>query len=351
MPPASMRNWRPSMWTRTDSGPGRAGCHPAHGQRRSGGPRPGRTGDFGARPRPPAAGGDGLGDFLCLRGAAAASWWPCWRRMGFMIPAIGGAVPGGLALLGAIAAHVGGARVAWAPCGSPSRGPRDGADARRSAPWWGSSTTRTWRLAMRLAWSAVACAQSDGRARLAPAQSAWPRGSCARRLRGATDAQRIAADLHHLQLLEDVIRHAHRQVHEAVILADLDMTDVATVDARLIGDGADDVAGKRTVRIADLDAEGFQRRRRFAPATTAGVAIAFKARAALRGAPSRAKRCGALAWRGVPLAALARGAACVAGSGRFSSRNGVEPCLRLARAAAISIAGTFCSVSNCSSSG
>jgi len=44
-----------------------------------------------------------------------------------------------------------------------------------------------------------------------------------------------------------------------VILTDIDMTDVATVHARLVGDGADDVAGHCAVRVAHLDAEGFQR--------------------------------------------------------------------------------------------
>ena len=66
--------------------------------------------------------------------------------------------------------------------------------------------------------------------------------------------------VHGLQLLEDVIRHAHGQIDKTVVLADIDMTDVTPIHAGLVRDGADDVPGQCAMCLSDLDAEGLQGR-------------------------------------------------------------------------------------------
>ena len=71
-----------------------------------------------------------------------------------------------------------------------------------------------------------------------------------------------------------------------MVLADVDVTDVATVHSGLVGYGADDVAGQRAMRVSDFDAEGLQRRRRLAPDPAAGLAVALKALATLRTRPA-----------------------------------------------------------------
>jgi len=59
----------------------------------------------------------------------------------------------------------------------------------------------------------------------------------------AADAKLAARDSHFLQFLEYLIRHALRQVDEAMILANIHAPDVHALDPGLVGDGADDVAG------------------------------------------------------------------------------------------------------------
>src|SRR5688500_2035082 len=84
------------------------------------------------------------------------------------------------------------------------------------------------------------------------------------------DLQLRAADLHLLQLAEDLLRHAFRQVDEAVILADVDVPDVLAVEPRLVGDSPDDIARQDAVRVAHLDAERLHRR------AVAGLALAAR---------------------------------------------------------------------------
>src|ERR1700736_6477402 len=56
------------------------------------------------------------------------------------------------------------------------------------------------------------------------------------------DAQFPARHQHLLQQLEDLVRHALREVDEAVIVANVDSSDVHALDARLVGDRSDDIA-------------------------------------------------------------------------------------------------------------
>src|SRR5690349_16024339 len=57
--------------------------------------------------------------------------------------------------------------------------------------------------------------------------------------------------------MERVLGHAFRQVHQAVVVADINSTDVLAFQLRFVGDRADDVAGLHAMIMADLDAEGF----------------------------------------------------------------------------------------------
>ena len=59
-------------------------------------------------------------------------------------------------------------------------------------------------------------------------------------------------------MLEDLLRHALGQIHQAEIVANIDTPDMLAVDAGLVGDRADDIARLDTVRAPDLDPEGFQ---------------------------------------------------------------------------------------------
>src|SRR5580698_10922996 len=83
----------------------------------------------------------------------------------------------------------------------------------------------------------------------------------ARRFRGlfahAADPQLPAGHAHLLQLLEYLLRHALRQVHVAVVFANVHAPDVHTLDVRFVGDGADDVSGLDTMYRPDFDAKSF----------------------------------------------------------------------------------------------
>ncbi len=78
-------------------------------------------------------------------------------------------------------------------------------------------------------------------------------------LRGdPTDAQLGAAHSHGLQIIERLLRHARRKIDKAVIVADIDVPDVAPVEARLVRDGTDDVPGLDAVVMPNFDAEGLE---------------------------------------------------------------------------------------------
>ena len=73
----------------------------------------------------------------------------------------------------------------------------------------------------------------------------------------ALDAQGNASNAHFFQVLHQLTRHAFGQVDQAVVIANVNPTDVAAFQIGLIGDRADDVARLHAVHVADFDAEGF----------------------------------------------------------------------------------------------
>ena len=58
-------------------------------------------------------------------------------------------------------------------------------------------------------------------------------------------------------VLEYLLRHAFRQVHEAVVFANIHAADMHALDARLVGDGTDDVSRLDAMYRPDLDAKSF----------------------------------------------------------------------------------------------
>src|SRR5258708_816185 len=87
----------------------------------------------------------------------------------------------------------------------------------------------------------------------------------ARRLRRflsyAADPQLAACHPHLLQLLEYLLRHALRQVHVAVVFANIHPPDEHAFDFRFVGDGADDVSGLDTMYRPYFDTKSFHLRR------------------------------------------------------------------------------------------
>src|SRR5258708_7025675 len=75
------------------------------------------------------------------------------------------------------------------------------------------------------------------------------------------DAKLTAHHTHLLQILEYLFRHAFRQVDEAVILPNIDAADVYSLDARLVGNGADDVAGLDSMYRPYFDPKSFHEAR------------------------------------------------------------------------------------------
>ena len=198
-------------------------------------------------------------------------------------------------------------------------------------------------------------------------------GSCACSLRSslrlglqrAADLQLLARDAHLLQLAEHFLRHAFRQIDEAVIVADHDAADVLAVEAGFVGDRADDVAGLDAVCTGRL-------RRDTSPSSASGASRAVPGDLSRSAACRRALRSDARACSDSARCSLARerargGSRWFAAFGRASasarvpfarrvaspraaasSNSGVLPCAMLASAAAISTAGTLCSRSYCS---
>src|SRR5690349_21064996 len=69
-----------------------------------------------------------------------------------------------------------------------------------------------------------------------------------------TDQQLLSAHPRFARALLDVLRHSGRQTHDRVASENFDAANVSGVDARLVRDRADDVAGLNAVVVADLDA-------------------------------------------------------------------------------------------------
>lgn len=65
-------------------------------------------------------------------------------------------------------------------------------------------------------------------------------------------------DPHLLQAAENLFRHALGQIHEAVILADIDVPNVAPFEASLIRNRTHDISRLHAVRVADFDAVGLE---------------------------------------------------------------------------------------------
>src|SRR5216683_7228628 len=78
-----------------------------------------------------------------------------------------------------------------------------------------------------------------------------------RLLADPADAKLTAHHTHLLQILEYLFRHAFRQVDEAMILSNIHAADVYALDARLVGNGADDVAGLDSMYRPYFDAKSF----------------------------------------------------------------------------------------------
>lgn len=67
------------------------------------------------------------------------------------------------------------------------------------------------------------------------------------------DAQGPPAHVDPLEMAEELPRHAGGQVHDGVIVLDIDGPDEAAFEARLVGDGADDLPRGHAVTVTHLD--------------------------------------------------------------------------------------------------
>src|SRR5271169_2291091 len=75
------------------------------------------------------------------------------------------------------------------------------------------------------------------------------------------DAKLAADHAHLLQFLEYLLRHTFRQVDVTMIHANVHPADVHALDPRLVGDGADDVAGLDSMYRPYFDAKSFHEAR------------------------------------------------------------------------------------------
>ena len=71
---------------------------------------------------------------------------------------------------------------------------------------------------------------------------------------GQADVQPLAAHKDTTQMLEDLPRHALGQIDQAMVILDGDAADETTLQARLVGDGADDFARGHPIAMTYLDA-------------------------------------------------------------------------------------------------
>ena len=63
-----------------------------------------------------------------------------------------------------------------------------------------------------------------------------------------------------LELIQQLLRHAFGEIDQAMVVEDVDATDVLAVDIGLVGDRADDVTRLHLVIVADLDAKAIHAR-------------------------------------------------------------------------------------------
>lgn len=74
------------------------------------------------------------------------------------------------------------------------------------------------------------------------------------------DPQLDSAHPYCLETVESLFRHALWKIHKAVVVADVDVPDVAAVNVRFVRDGADDISGLDAVCMTDFDAVRFEPR-------------------------------------------------------------------------------------------
>jgi len=90
--------------------------------------------------------------------------------------------------------------------------------------------------------------------RPAPTPPATPVGFAA----GIGHLQFLPQDHNLLQAAENLFRHAFRQIHKAVILVDINMSDVPALEARLVSNGAYNIPRLHAVDVAHFDSEGLE---------------------------------------------------------------------------------------------
>jgi hypothetical protein len=71
----------------------------------------------------------------------------------------------------------------------------------------------------------------------------------------ADDVHVDSAHLRRLQRRENLRRHTPRELDETVVFADVDVTDVAAIQACLVCNCTDDVSGASPVHMANVDAK------------------------------------------------------------------------------------------------
>ncbi len=96
--------------------------------------------------------------------------------------------------------------------------------------------------------------------------AAWtPLGTPGSRV--AADSQLDSAHPDGLEAVASLFRHALWQIHELVMLVDVDVPDQSAVQVRLVRDRADDIPRLDAVGMADFDAIRFESRALSGPAT------------------------------------------------------------------------------------
>ena len=78
-----------------------------------------------------------------------------------------------------------------------------------------------------------------------------------------TDLQLLTRYPDTLQMRKHLVWHAYRQVNRGVVIVDLNAADIARVDASLVGNRTNNIAGLHTVAVANFEAKAFHASRRW----------------------------------------------------------------------------------------
>ena len=141
-------------------------------------------------------------------------------------------------------------------------------------------------------------------------------------LQRAADLELLTADPDLLEFLEDILRHAFRQVDKAVVLANHDAADVLAFESHFIRNGADDIAGLHAVRATDFHSIRFHVRIVVLAARLAFGNICIASRTRRRRAASLLTiPFGALGANGGSISVYRSSAALPARSSRFMTGN------------------------------